>query len=152
MGYVDVTASLVPTLCVAVLRSSFAEPSEQVRGTMWRSLLKFLKGMPWPGFCRCCRSFDALQLSPERGRLMFRLNSTKQTKVSLRKTIIPARKKNQKYNLLLCPFPKTDNHQVSRTFCSSWSLVVVVRLCRVTLLSSSSLPQSRLLFVLIILL
>ncbi|KAF8268005.1 hypothetical protein EI94DRAFT_1728947 [Lactarius quietus] len=32
----DETAGLVPLLSVAVLRSSFAEPSVQVRGTMWR--------------------------------------------------------------------------------------------------------------------
>jgi hypothetical protein len=40
-------------LSVAVLRSSFVEPSVQVRGAMWRPCLKFLKGALWPGFCRC---------------------------------------------------------------------------------------------------
>ncbi|KAI9444100.1 hypothetical protein H4582DRAFT_1919312 [Lactarius indigo] len=39
----DETAGLVPLLSVAVLRTSFAEPSVQVRGTMWRPWLKFLK-------------------------------------------------------------------------------------------------------------
>ena len=48
--YLDVTSGVVPLLSVAVLRSSFAEPSVQVRGTMWRPWLKFLKGMLWPSF------------------------------------------------------------------------------------------------------
>lgn len=52
MGYIDVIASLVPKLSVAILRSSFTEPSEQVRGTMWRPLLKSLKGKPCSGFSR----------------------------------------------------------------------------------------------------
>ncbi|KAI9462830.1 hypothetical protein BJY52DRAFT_1203094 [Lactarius psammicola] len=42
----DETAGLVPLLSVAVLRTSFAEPSVQVRGTMWRPWLKFLKEFP----------------------------------------------------------------------------------------------------------
>ncbi|KAI0263034.1 hypothetical protein BC834DRAFT_828029 [Gloeopeniophorella convolvens] len=37
---------LVPMLSVAVLRSSFVEPSVQVRGAMWRPWLKFLKEFP----------------------------------------------------------------------------------------------------------
>lgn len=41
---------MVPLLSVAVLRSSFAEPSVQVRGTMWRPWLKFLKGTPWHSY------------------------------------------------------------------------------------------------------
>jgi E3 ubiquitin-protein ligase listerin len=45
-------ASLVPILSVAVLRSSFVEPSVQVRGTMWRPWLKFLKGTTPHCFCR----------------------------------------------------------------------------------------------------
>jgi E3 ubiquitin-protein ligase listerin len=49
-GYTDVIASLVPKLSVAILRSSFTEPSEQVRGTMWRPLLKSLKGTPCLSF------------------------------------------------------------------------------------------------------
>ena len=39
-------------LSVAVLRSSFVEPSVQVRGAMWRPWLKFLKGALWSRFCR----------------------------------------------------------------------------------------------------
>ncbi|KAH9005649.1 hypothetical protein EDB86DRAFT_3177955 [Lactarius hatsudake] len=42
----DETAGLVPLLSVAVLRSSFSEPSVQVRGVMWRPWLKFLKEFP----------------------------------------------------------------------------------------------------------
>ncbi|KAH9959432.1 hypothetical protein BC827DRAFT_504162 [Russula dissimulans] len=42
----DEVAGLVPILSVAVLRSSFAEPSVQVRGVMWRPWLKFLKNFP----------------------------------------------------------------------------------------------------------
>ncbi|KAI9452266.1 hypothetical protein F5148DRAFT_1331820 [Russula earlei] len=42
----DEVARLVPVLSVAVLRSAFAESSEQVRGVMWRPLLKFLKNLP----------------------------------------------------------------------------------------------------------
>ncbi|KAH9035965.1 hypothetical protein EDB84DRAFT_1659282 [Lactarius hengduanensis] len=42
----DETAGLVPLLSVAVLRSSFTEPSVQVRGVMWRPWLKFLKEFP----------------------------------------------------------------------------------------------------------
>lgn len=38
----DETTGLVPLLSVAVLRSSFAEPSVQVRGVMWRPWLKYL--------------------------------------------------------------------------------------------------------------
>lgn len=53
VGYTDIIASLVPKLSVAILRSSFTEPSEQVRGTMWRPLLKSLKGTP-------CQSFVVL--------------------------------------------------------------------------------------------
>jgi E3 ubiquitin-protein ligase listerin len=45
--------SLVPILSVAVLRSSFAEPSVQVRGTMWRPWLKFIKSMTLHWFCYC---------------------------------------------------------------------------------------------------
>ena len=41
----------MPLLSVAVLRSSFAEPSVQVRGTMWRPWLKFLKGTLWSKIC-----------------------------------------------------------------------------------------------------
>lgn len=108
--------NLFPTLCVAILRSSFAEPSEQVRGTMWRPLLKFLKGTPFPEFCRCCRSAHALQISLAPGKSMLRLNSIKQTKVSrTRKTMPPARKKSQKHNLLL---PLLRDRHVSPTFCS----------------------------------
>lgn len=48
--YLDETSGLVSLLSVAVLRSSFAEPSVQVRGTMWRPWLKFLKGTFWSGY------------------------------------------------------------------------------------------------------
>ena len=51
VGYIDEIVGLVPLLSVAVLRSSFAEPNVQVRGTMWRPWLKFLKRELWPGFC-----------------------------------------------------------------------------------------------------
>jgi len=40
-------------LSVAVLRSSFVEPSVQVRGAMWRPWLKFLKGALWSRLCHC---------------------------------------------------------------------------------------------------
>ena len=49
--YIDEIASLAPMLSVAVLRSSFAEPNAQVRGTMWRPWLKFLKRALSPGSC-----------------------------------------------------------------------------------------------------
>jgi E3 ubiquitin-protein ligase listerin len=49
----DEMASLVPILSVAVLRSSFTEPDVQVRGTMWRPWLKFLKGAMLHWFCHC---------------------------------------------------------------------------------------------------
>ncbi|KAF8500410.1 hypothetical protein F5888DRAFT_1682008 [Russula emetica] len=42
----DEIASLVPMLSVVVLRSSFVEPSVQVRRVMWRPWLKFLKDFP----------------------------------------------------------------------------------------------------------
>lgn len=107
--------NLFPTLCIAILRSSFAEPSEQVRGTMWRPLLKFLKGTSCPEFCRC-RSAHALQISLAPGRSMLRLNSIKQTKMSrTRKTILLAWKKSQGHNLLP---PLLRDHHVSQTFCS----------------------------------
>ncbi|KAH9988778.1 hypothetical protein BJV74DRAFT_459602 [Russula compacta] len=42
----DEITGLVPMLSVAVLRSSFVEPSVQVRETMWRPWLKFLRDFP----------------------------------------------------------------------------------------------------------
>ncbi|KAI0273234.1 hypothetical protein BGY98DRAFT_998534 [Russula aff. rugulosa BPL654] len=45
-NWTDEVTSLVPMLSVAVLRSSFVEPSVQVRGAMWRPWLKFLKDYP----------------------------------------------------------------------------------------------------------
>jgi hypothetical protein len=50
-GIIDEIAGLVPMLSIAVLRSSFAEPNVQVRGTMWRPWLKFLKRALWSRFC-----------------------------------------------------------------------------------------------------
>ena len=106
--------NLFPTLCVAILRSSFTEPSEQVRGTMWRPLLKFLKGTSYPEFCRC-RSAHGLQISLALGRSMLRLNLITQTKVSqTRKTTPPAQKKGQD-NLLL---PLLLDHHLLQTFYS----------------------------------
>ncbi|KAI0305195.1 hypothetical protein B0F90DRAFT_1702407 [Multifurca ochricompacta] len=49
----DKIVGLVPMLSVAVLRSSFSEPSIQVRGSMWRPLLKFLKSMSCPILRHC---------------------------------------------------------------------------------------------------
>ena len=49
--HIDEITSLAPMLSVAVLRSSFAEPNAQVRGTMWRPWLKFLKRALSPGSC-----------------------------------------------------------------------------------------------------
>ena len=94
------------------------------------------------------RSAHAPQIYPAPGRLMPRLNSIGQMRASLRrKTVTPMREKSQRYNLLLRPFPKTGAHRVSRAFCSSWSLAVVVRRYRAILLSSWSSPQSHPLFV-----
>ncbi len=77
---------------------------------MWRPLLKFLKGTPYPEFCRRRWSAHTLQISLAPGRSMLRLISTQQTKVSrTRKTMPLARKKGQKHNLLL---PLLRDHQV----------------------------------------
>jgi hypothetical protein len=110
-----VIPNLFPTLCVAILRSSFVEPSEQVRGTMWRPLLKFLKGMSYPEFCHY-RSAHTLQISLAPGRSMLRLNSIKQTKASQTRKRTPlAQKTGQKDNPLP---PLLLDHHVSQSFYS----------------------------------
>src|SRR5258708_31122556 len=137
-------------LSVAVLRSSFAEPSVQVRGAMWRPLLKFLKGTLWLGFfvVISIRILITLQIFHAHGRLMLPSIPRKRTRVGpMRKTMIREEKRKQMHKRFLHKFPKTCDHPVSRTFCSSWSLVVVVRLCRATRQSSLFFPQSRLPFV-----
>lgn len=60
--------------------------------------------------------------------------------------MVRAPKRNPMYKSPLRTLPKTSNRQVSRTFCSSWSLVVVVHLYRATRQSLLFFPQSRLLY------
>ena len=54
-----------------------------------------------------------------------------------------ARKRKQMYKLTLRTLAKTGDHLVSWSFCSSWSLVVVVRPCRATRPSLFYFPRSR---------
>ena len=98
---------------------------------MWRPWLKFLKGTLWLVVVGI-RALIALQSFLAHGRLILPLIPRRRTKVGpARKTMAPARKRKQMYKLFLHRSTTIGDHLVSRTFCSSWS-VVAARPCRAT--------------------